>query len=55
MMITAENGHNLLLSGQAGIGKSFLVDGLVRKLRSCGRKEWLFHQVEFHAQFLEMV
>lgn len=38
MMITAENGHNLLLSGQAGTGKSFLVNGLVRKSRSCGRK-----------------
>lgn len=31
-------GHNLLLSGQAGTGKSYVVNGLVQALRSCGKK-----------------
>lgn len=35
---TAEAGHNLLLAGQAGTGKSHVVKGLVRKLQSRGRK-----------------
>ena len=35
---TALAGHNLLLSGQAGTGKSFVVEGLVRELRRCGRR-----------------
>ena len=33
---TALAGHNLLLCGQAGTGKSFVVEGLVRELRRCG-------------------
>ena len=37
-MKTAVAGHNLLLSGQAGTGKSYVVNGLVRALRSCGKK-----------------
>ena len=37
-MKTALAGHNLLLSGQAGTGKSFVVDGMVSELRRCGRK-----------------
>lgn len=28
----------MLLSGQAGTGKSFVVEGLVRELRRCGRR-----------------
>ena len=35
---TGLGGHNLLLSGQAGTGKSFVVEGLVRELRRCGRR-----------------
>ncbi|KAL9967257.1 hypothetical protein ACROYT_G025442 [Oculina patagonica] len=35
---TALAGHNLLLSGQAGTGKSFVVDEMVKELRRCGRK-----------------
>ena len=35
---TAEAGHNLLLAGQAGTGKSHVVKGLVRNLKRRGRK-----------------
>ena len=38
MVKTALAGHNVLLSGQARTGKSFVVDGLVNELRCCGRK-----------------
>ena len=31
-------GHNLLLSGKAGTGKSFVVDGMVSELRGCVKK-----------------
>ena len=35
---TALAGHNLLLSGQAGTGKSYVVNGLVRALQGRGKK-----------------
>ena len=38
VMRTTEAGHNLLLAGQAGTGKSHVVKGLVQKLQSRGRK-----------------
>ena len=37
-MRTAVAGHNLLLSGQAGTGKSYVVNGIVQVLRSRGKK-----------------
>ena len=37
-MKTTVAGHNVLLSGQAGTGKSFVVDGLVKELQCCGLK-----------------
>ena len=35
---TAEAGHNVFITSQAGTGKSFLVISIVKTLRSCGRK-----------------
>lgn len=37
-MKTAESGHNLLLAGQAGTGKSYVVEGLDRKIQNLKRK-----------------
>ena len=34
----ASLGHNLLVSGQAGTGKSTLVNSIVKELTSCGKK-----------------
>jgi type II secretory pathway predicted ATPase ExeA len=31
------NGHNLVVCGQAGTGKSYVLKHAIRKLRSCGK------------------
>jgi Cdc6-like AAA superfamily ATPase len=46
----AENGHNLLITGQAGTGKTYTAKNLVKALRQQG-KNCSFNLLHWHRLF----